>query len=106
VGRPVELHADYTYTDKQVKDYGYTQMSAMEAAERRDREYNDGAQIIEREWFITAANQFYEWVDEWVQTLRADHPPITPKRRAPQKSPEPTTEERESALLDGGEWVG
>lgn len=108
VGRFRELHVDYSYGVKEVGEYGYNIPHAAKLTARRDAEYNDGTQYRQFEWYITAANEFYAWIDEWLMTLKSEHPPIAPKPRAPKKTKAEIAEEaaavREATILSGGDW--
>lgn len=110
VGRYRELYVDYSYSEKAAKDFGYGVPHAAKLSARRDRDYNDGEQIRQFDWRYSAANEFYAWIDEWLKLLKSEHPPISPKPRAPRKTKaeiaEEAAAEREATILSGGEWSG
>lgn len=104
VGTFRELRYDYSYGAKEADFYGYGRAHADKLTARRDAEYNDGEQVLIKDWYIKAANEFYAWIDEWLKTLTIDHTPLSPKPRAPKKTKAEVAEEREAELLAGGEW--
>lgn len=101
VGRFRDLAADYSISEDWAKTIGYSPEKAASVARRRDEEYNDGAQMMQYEWFVKNATEFYAWIDEWLKTLRSEHPPISAKPRA---TKEQKAAVREKVILDGGEW--
>jgi hypothetical protein len=64
-----------------------------------NRRINDGSDRTEHVRYFTAGGDFTRWFDEWLGQKGIK--PLTPQRK-----PKETPEDRESALLNGGEWNG
>ena len=106
VGRPKELVGEYSYGVKEAGMFGYSKDHADKLSEARDQTYNDGEQYLQKEWWLLAATEFYNWIDEWLKMLKSEHPPISPKPRAPRKTKAEKAAEADAQILAGGEWSG
>lgn len=99
LGIPVENWADYT-KDKVIADaLGWNEERRIQEGMAANRRINDGSSRIERIRYFTVGGDFTRWLDEWL--TQKGLPTITPKRK-----PKATPEEKEQAIMSGGEWNG
>lgn len=105
VGTPVELYFEYKPRSirqgakETEKSFNMRVQQAEVDAARQNYEYNDGAQRIEHEQYVTSTTPLHLFLNDWMDLLGIDAKRLPiPKPRAKK------TEKIAGAMLAGEEW--
>lgn len=96
----VENWVDYTVDKRTAEERGWSEERRIQEGMAMNRRINDGSTRVETIRLFKVGGDFTGWLDEYLSVKGLAT--ITPKR----KPKEEKTEERESAILSGGEWNG
>ncbi len=109
IGIPMENWVDYKAPsitrgkDETEQSFERRTLRAEQDTYRQNYEYNDGSSRLEHKRLVDSANEFNQWMNDWLELWAPGAKLLT--IRASRKKVAPTTEQINEAILAGEEWA-